>query len=485
MRVCEFSIPPYGTFSIIPRLIQYQEYNCEEGKTVKKKLLVSMLAISLSCGSLAHGAAAAEDHHWVMKELEVYKQYISPYRDMAREWDSFQRNVLEQTKLNSPILLDDWATALMMATALPEEDRETWINMYVYDLGQGMEITRENAVGGMVKLLTGSYIKGSWTGEELQSARALLDDREINEKQRSLVEIAYVLGILDDTVQGTFRPKDILTNAEAISMMDKVMGKLAYSMPVLPENHWLTDELEAAYQSGMLPKPILKVLRRSFRDPMNADRNIPVDVWHEMLLTGLQVPANIRENVSMYSLAFNQDGGILRDRAVVGITKLGKHPRSATIREKINADRAFSDYNDAFDPDKMAVAYGDGLLDGRTGLSFGVHSYLTYSEAAALAIRASLREALDDIPLLIDESAALQTAKRMDPDSDVEWRVTFKKSLVLHYNKNRQIYDGWVVEAVYPVGNKMVVYIDARTGKIMVVSEIEAPIELFEHGGRE
>jgi hypothetical protein len=267
-----------------------------------------------------------------------------------------------------------------------------------------------------------------------------------------------------------------MTNAEAISMMDKVMGKLAYSMPVLPANHWLTDELEAAYQSGMLPKPMLKVLRRSFRDPLNADRNIPVDVWHEMLLTGLQVPAYIRENASMYTLAFNQDGGILRDRAVVSITKLGKHPRSANAEENISADKEFSDYNDAFDPDKIAVAFGDGLLEGQTGQSFGVHNYLTYAEAAALAIRASLREALDDIPLQLDEATALQTAKKMDPDSDAVWKVTFKKSLVLHYNRNRQIYDGWVVKATYPAGNKLVVYMDARTGKIMVVSEIEASI---------
>jgi hypothetical protein len=360
-----------------------------------------------------------------------------------------------------------------MATAMPEKDRDTWIKSYVYELGQGTEISRENAVGGMVKLLIGSYIKGSWSGEELKPAKALLDFRDINEKLRGLVDIAYVQGILDDTVQEKFRPKDKLTNAEAISMMYRVMEKLAYRMPILPENHWLTEELEASYQSGKLPKPMLKVLRRSFQDPKNADRNIPVSLWHELLLSGLQVPDDIREKALMYTLDFNQDGGILRDRAVVSITKLGKNPRSATTEEKINAEKAFSDYRDAFDSDKIAVAYGDGLLEGQTGQSFGVHRYLTYAEAAALAVRASLREALDDIPLLIDEATALQTAKKMDPFSEAIWKVTFKKGLVLHYNKNRQIYDGWVVEADYPAGNKLVVYIDARTGKIMVVSEIE------------
>ncbi|WP_268240149.1 hypothetical protein [Paenibacillus marchantiophytorum] len=36
------------------------------------------------------------------------------------------------------------------------------------------------------------------------------------------------------------------------------------------------------------------------------------------------------------------------------------------------------------------------------------------------------------------------------------------------------------MEEVYPAGNKMVVYMDARTGKIMVVSEIEAPIVVID-----
>lgn len=449
---------------------------------MKKKLIVSILSIFMAYGSTAYGAV--EETHWVMKELKDYKQYIVPYRDNAstqgtitqKEWDSFQRNVLDSGKLDKPILLDDWATALKMAADLPEKNRDEWISIYVHGLGQGTEITRENAVGGMVKLLIGSYFKGSWSAEELKSAKALLDHKDISDKQRGLVEIAYVQGILDDSVKEKFRPNDKLTNAEAISMMFRVMGELAYDKPDLPANHWLSEELESAYQSSKLPKPMLKVLRRALQDPMNVERNIPVALWHEMLVSGLPVPAYIKEKAFMYTLAYDRDGGILRDRAVVGVTKLGKNPRSATAEEKMKAEQAFADYRAAFDSDKIAVAYGDGLLEGRNGQSFGVHGYLTYAEAAALAIRASLREALNDTPLLIDEKTALQIAKETNPDSEADWTVTFKKGLVLHYNTNRLIYDGWVVEAVYPAGNKMIVYIDARTGKIMVLGEIEAPI---------
>lgn len=366
---------------------------------MKTKLFVWMLVLFMSCECLAYGTA--ESNHWAMKELEGYKPFIVPYgeRDLAsaqnaiseQEWDSFQRNMFDATRLDNPILIDDWATALKMATALADKDRETLINNYVHKLGQGTEITRENAVGGMVKLLIGSYIKGNWSGKELQPAKTLLDYIDINEHQRNLVEIAYVQGVLDTTVQNKFRPNDKLTNAEAISMMLRVMEKLAYRMPILPANHWLTDELEAAYNSGMLPKPMLKVLRRTFNNPSNADRNIPVGLWHEMLLTGLSVPANSREKASLHTLAYNQNGGILRDRAVVGITMLGKNPRSATSEEKINAENAFTDYRGAFDPDKIAVAYGEGLLKGQSGQTFGVNSYLTFAEAAALAVRASLR----------------------------------------------------------------------------------------------
>ncbi|GFZ91574.1 hypothetical protein GCM10008018_42310 [Paenibacillus marchantiophytorum] len=102
---------------------------------MKKKLIVSMLAVLLSCGSVAYGAS--EDTHSTQGSISL------------KEWNSFQINVLDATKLNNPIVLDDWATALKMATALPEKDSEAWINTYVHGLGQGTEITRENAVGGM------------------------------------------------------------------------------------------------------------------------------------------------------------------------------------------------------------------------------------------------------------------------------------------------------------------------------------------------
>ena len=84
---------------------------------------------------------------------------------------------------------------------------------------------------------------------------------------------------------------------------------------------------------------MLKVLRRAFQDPMNAERNIPVALWHEMLVSGLPVPAYIKDKAFMYTLAYDKDGGILRDRAVVGVTKLGKNPRSATAEEKMKADK--------------------------------------------------------------------------------------------------------------------------------------------------
>lgn len=447
---------------------------------MKKRLSATILLVILTFGNTAYGAA--EEKHWIMKELPGYSQDIVPYKESAlphgtitlEEWKSFQQNVLDTRNMDKPICLGDWATALKMAADLPEKNRETLVDVYVYGLGDGTEITRENAVGGMVKLLIASYFKGSWSEEELKPAHAILDRNEMNEKQKSLVEIAYVQGILDDTVIEQFRPNDKLTNAEAISMMARVMKNFAYDKPDLPANHWLNDELETAYQSGKLPKPMLKVIRHALQDPTNADRPLPVTLWHEMLVTGLPVPTYVRDNAWMYTLAYDQDGGILRDRAIIGVTKLGANTRSATAEEKKDAEAAFNDYDYAIDSDKMAVAYGDGLLEGRSGPIFGVHGYLTYAEAIALAARASLRETLNVTPLLIDEAVALQIAKKMDPNSEAEWKVRFKKSLVLHYNGNRQIYDGWVVEAVYPAGNKLVVYIDARNGKIMVVSEIEA-----------
>jgi hypothetical protein len=75
----------------------------------------------------------------------------------------------------------------------------------------------------------------------------------------------------------------------------------------------------------------------------------------------------------------------------------------------------------------------------------------------------------------ISKEAAFLEAKRMDPTADADW----KAELIMAYNfeasvpGNRPI---WKVSATYrPYGNKMIVYLDAVSGKQLALSEQEPP----------
>lgn len=439
----------------------------------KKTAAALMIGVML-CGSTGF---AAENDHWVYDELKDYKQKIVSYKDgiasnssiTKEEWNSFHTQVLNGSMLNEPISLANWSTGIKMALDLPDGEWDNMLQIYVQGLGNGTFITRENAVGGLVKLLTGSYISGSVTGEQLRSAKALTDAAVISERQRTLVEYAYVLGILDSEVKERFRPQDKLTNAEAVSMLYRVTVKLAYSQPVLPSNHWLQAELASAYSAGHMPDSLKKVLRRAFKDPSNADRNIPVALWHELLMAGLHDVPDDKAKTSSYTLRLAQDGGILRDRAVAGIVILAGASRETTAAEQEKTAALYTDYFDAYDKEKLAIAQNEGLLKGRSEGVFAVNGYLTYAEAAALLIRASLIRLDTARYAAVDAAAATEIAKKMEPSADVVWSTSW-----VNWTEPGNTFTGWAVEAKYPFGNRMIVYIDPQTGKVAVVTEIEA-----------
>jgi uncharacterized cupredoxin-like copper-binding protein len=74
----------------------------------------------------------------------------------------------------------------------------------------------------------------------------------------------------------------------------------------------------------------------------------------------------------------------------------------------------------------------------------------------------------------ISEDKALEIAKGMNMNNskNVEWKIEFKENAEIEPRKTSE---AWVVEAVYPFGNKKVYYIDAITGAPSKVAEIEAP----------
>jgi hypothetical protein len=76
----------------------------------------------------------------------------------------------------------------------------------------------------------------------------------------------------------------------------------------------------------------------------------------------------------------------------------------------------------------------------------------------------------------LDMEAAMKEGKRMDPNGDADWSAEFIENKEIEINNQKQTYSVWEIKAVYhPYGNKMIITIDAVTGKQIMLTEIEAP----------
>ncbi|KIL38922.1 hypothetical protein SD70_23530 [Gordoniibacillus kamchatkensis] len=360
-------------------------------------------------------APPPEEKHWVYAELKEYKQLIAPLRDEAlasgpltqKEWSEFQTDVLDGGKLDAPIAPDRWATMLKLSVRMPKDRVDELLATYVYGLltaPDAAAIAREDAVGGLVKLLTIETISGEWQSEgEVDASRQLADFRDIDDKQTGLVSIAYRDGILDATVTNgkAFRPKAKLTHAEAISMMDRVVKTYAGVTRSVswPSSHWSAGEMTAFLNSyGAASNIALKALlqRNAPAQAAELDKPVPVKLWHELLIAALKLPAdsklpNGRISYEDYTIKLAGGAYIARDRAIAGAVKLGGPLRDATPKEREEARKAFADYDEAFDDSKLALAVHEALVGGYADGTFKPRSELTYGEAFVLAARLSAR----------------------------------------------------------------------------------------------
>lgn len=197
-------------------------------------IVTILMALMIGLVPLFSHAAEA---HWVEPELKTYKQMIMPYKDGSsmdgpvtrEEWNSFYFYVLNPARYDEPVDIGNWATMIKMGVQLPKGKENDLIAGYVYDLAPkyAQHVNRETAVGGLIKLLTFSIVQGSGGNNQLDASKVFLDFKDIREMHQGLVQSAYRDGLLDSTTTTNFRPKDNLTNAEAISIMAKVMNKYA------------------------------------------------------------------------------------------------------------------------------------------------------------------------------------------------------------------------------------------------------------------
>lgn len=354
--------------------------------------------------------------HWVYDELAAFKQAFVPVvhdeRTTYSEKKILQEEIFNTEKLDKPIEVKNWALLLKTALKLPGEKAGQLLEMYVYGLASGKEILREDAVGGMVKLLTIDYLSGSSTPAGLEASKTLVDLRYVSEKQRTLVQMAFCEGILDATVNDFFRPKEALTNAEAVSMLYRVIKK--YNIDLNEESftgqnrpqagyikhHWAESAIKKSIENALAKadrfKKAEEIVRFGSADSFAAhlEKPIPVERWNDLLVTTLGLPNEKygKDLIESYTFGLSDGKYITRGAAVAGMMKLLHvaelvKGRDATQEERVRASKRFNDYGKAMDQSKMAIAYSEGLINGYGDNSFRPGNMLTHAEALVLVAR--------------------------------------------------------------------------------------------------
>lgn len=384
--------------------------------------MIAAMLILLACAgsAIASGkqkAAAAEPGHWVYNELAAFKQAFVPVvrgpagRTTEEEKKALQEDIFNAAKLDNAIEVRNWALLLRTVLNIPAEKADQLLDMYVYGLASGNTVLREDAAGGMVKLLTIKHLSGSASAAELEPSRALVDLNDISERQKGLVQIAYCEGILDGTVNDFFRPGEALTNAEAVSMLYRVIKKYnidlndnwdAGSKPPSGtyKEHWADSLLKKSMEKSAQSVERLKNAERIIRGdssgsfPGYLDSPVAVEKWNILLMNTLGLPNKKYEKRFLESYTFGMSDGkhINRGSAVAGMVKLLHAAelvkgRDAAEEERKAASQAFRDYGKALDQSKLAIAYSEGLILGYGDGAFRPQQMLTNGEALTLAVR--------------------------------------------------------------------------------------------------
>ena len=354
-----------------------------------------------------------DKEHWVIKELAEYKQFIVLLRDSSiagkgpitlEEWEQIHSTVLDAEKLDEPINIDHWCTLLKMAFDQDKPKSPDMLKMYVYGLADAKKITRQDAVGGLVKLLTMGYISGSATAEELAASHVLKDLKDADFRQENLIRKAYSEGLLDAATTEFFRPKDHLTNAEAISMVYRVMKKYMRKTVITLDHlggHWavphIKDVAELARKRESLAVAVggLVAHDKSLSVPAAVlDAPISVKEWNDLIMNILAFDKAKYDDsfLQNYTYGIAKDGRITRGAAVAGLVKLLHASeavawRDATPKERELAGSSFKDYQQSFDASKLAIALTENLVTGYENQTFGPDRPLTRGEALTLAGR--------------------------------------------------------------------------------------------------
>ncbi len=376
---------------------------------VRQYIGIILVTFLLSVSVTALAEDKVNQKHWAYEQLADFKQSILPLKQnisvtgpiTREEWEVVYSTVLSEDNLDNPIHTAHWAILLKMILD-PDKGKRAgqMLDMYVYRLSDSSVLLREDAVGGLVKLLTARYISGSWSAEQLEPSRALKDIEDISDRQSTLVQAAFCEGILDSNTSDYFRPKDRLTNAEAVSMLYRVIQK--YNIPFsqsikFPESHWSSSSINN-YMLNVKPSGENLVVLSSMIDT-SVKSNIldsPVDIqkWNDLLFNTLKLKDSKYEADFLRGYTYGLSNGkhITRDKAAAGLVKLLHAAelvkgRDATNEELQLTALRFVDFEKVFDKSKLAIANSEGLIYGYENKFFHPERMLTNGEAIALIDR--------------------------------------------------------------------------------------------------
>jgi hypothetical protein len=89
--------------------------------------------------------------------------------------------------------------------------------------------------------------------------------------------------------------------------------------------------------------------------------------------------------------------------------------------------------------------------------------------------KATLPVAEEDTMLLMTQEEAIQLAQTHVADRAAVWSARFVEDYEMELSNEKKLYTLWVVEARFPAENREIYYIEALTGRLLLLSEQEAP----------
>lgn len=357
---------------------------------MRKKIVLLLLCLLLALPG--RSLAADDSKHWVYPQFKDYKQLIVPYKGNSsvkgpitrEEWIAFTNSVLDPAQWDEPILINNWSTMLKMGIELPWGKEDFFLNDTVYNEVSmyAKHISRETAVGGVIKLMSLSILRASWDNPQIDAAKVFSDFSETDEKYTGLVRVAYCENLLDNADPLRFRPKDMLTNAEAISIMDKVMNKYERVDPLLrlPPEHWAATELKLLHDGHYFTRSMQQRLQAA----LTGDTPIQVELWRDAVEAVLRTTPS--QTSAYWNKAVDPANSLTRDQALADVIGLAWPNRKVNEKERQEAALAFADYAESADPMTLAAAYSLGIIKG-DGTEYEPRRQLTCAEAMVLLSR--------------------------------------------------------------------------------------------------